>query len=53
MRLTEQSSLTGVGPNITGIATIEHSGVQSAATPLTADLALMGSATTFDLAGDL
>jgi hypothetical protein len=41
---------TGVGPNITDIATIEHSGVQNG-TPLTADLALMGSATTFDLAG--
>ena len=40
---------TGVGPNITGIATIEHSGAEAGA--LTADLALMGSATTFDLAG--
>ena len=40
----------GVGPNITGIATIEHTGFQTGA--LTADLALMGSATTFELAGN-
>ncbi len=43
--------LTGDGPNITNIATVEHSGVQNG-TPITADLALIGSATTFDLAGD-
>ena len=42
--------LPGVGPNITDIATVEHSGFQTGA--LTADLALMGSATTFDLGGD-
>ena len=41
--------LAGVGPNITGVATIEHTGGQIG--PLSADLALMGSATTFDLAG--
>jgi hypothetical protein len=41
--------VAGDGPNITGIATIEHAGAQTGA--LSADLALMGSATTFDLAG--
>ena len=44
--------LAGVGPNITNIATIEHTtGALGVTGPLTADLALMGSATTFDLAG--
>jgi hypothetical protein len=43
--------LAGVGPNITGIHTIENTGTATGA--LTADLALMtaSSATTFDLAG--
>ena len=43
--------LAGVGSNITDIQTIVHTtaGVQTGA--LTADLALAGSATTFDLAG--
>ncbi len=42
--------LPGVGANITGIATVEHFGLQTGA--LTADLSQMGSATIFDLAGD-
>jgi hypothetical protein len=44
---------TGVGPNITGIAEIEHFGVQGVGVAglLTADLSRMGSATTFDLGG--
>jgi hypothetical protein len=42
--------LAGVGANITGIATVEHNGGQTGA--LTADLSLIGSATTFDLNGD-
>ena len=41
--------LPGVGANITGIATVEHNGVQTGA--LTADLSQIGSATTFDLNG--
>jgi hypothetical protein len=41
--------LPGVGADITGIATVEHFGLQTAA--LTADLSQLGSATTFDLAG--
>jgi hypothetical protein len=47
--------LTGVGPNITHIATIEHTTDAAGQTgALTADLSLMtlSSATTFDLAGD-
>ncbi len=42
--------LPGVGANITGIATVVHTGFQTA--DLTADLSQLGSATTFDLAGD-
>ena len=41
--------LPGVGANITGIATVVHTGFQTA--DLTADLRQLGSATTFDLAG--
>jgi hypothetical protein len=45
--------LTGVGPNITDIQTIVHTTDAAGQTgALTADLALAGSATTFDLAGD-
>jgi hypothetical protein len=45
--------LPGVGANISGIATVEHStgGVLQTG-DLTADLTQLGSATTFDLAGD-
>jgi hypothetical protein len=43
--------LAGVGAGITDIQTIEHTGAQGGAA-LTADLSQMGSATTFNLAGD-